>query len=81
MCDMYGLNVSKIVGPPYAITNIEPNLGQLSGGDIVRVHGQGFTDSTPTVYFTSGTVPVSEPTKYSFKATNVTYISENLLEC
>jgi len=25
--DMYGLNVSKIVGPPYAITKIEPALG------------------------------------------------------
>jgi dynein heavy chain len=43
--DMYGLNVSKIVGPPYAITKIEPALGQLSGGDIVTIRGQGFTDN------------------------------------
>jgi hypothetical protein len=42
---MYGLNVSKIVGPPYAITKIEPALGQLSGGDIVTIRGQGFTDN------------------------------------
>ena len=37
--DMYSLNVSKIVGPPYAITEIDPPLGQLSGGDVVTIRG------------------------------------------
>ena len=31
--DMYALNVSKIVGPSYAILSSEPALGQLSGND------------------------------------------------
>ena len=32
MKDSYGLNASPIVGPPYAITEIIPNLGQLTDG-------------------------------------------------
>jgi dynein heavy chain, axonemal len=43
--DAYGLNVSSIVGPPYAITEIIPNLGQLTGGTPLVVKGVGFRDS------------------------------------
>ncbi len=43
--DIYALNVSSIVGPPYAITSIEPSLGQLSGNTEVVVKGVGFIDT------------------------------------
>ena len=43
--DLYGLNVSSIVGPPYAITEIIHNLGQLTGGTQLVVKGVGFKDT------------------------------------
>ena len=43
--DSYGLNVSSIVGPPYAITQIIPRLGQLTGGTTLVIKGVGFKDS------------------------------------
>jgi hypothetical protein len=46
--------VSKIVGPSYAITEIIPGLGQLSGGVEVIVKGVGFTDASINVIFTCG---------------------------
>lgn len=30
--DLYLLNVSKVVGPPYAISSVEPQMAQISGG-------------------------------------------------
>ena len=44
MNDIYALNVSKIVGPAYAVTSIEPATSQLSGGTTVTVRGCGFKD-------------------------------------
>ena len=43
--DAHGLNVSSIVGPPYAITEIIPNLGQLTGGTPLIIRGVGFKDT------------------------------------
>ena len=52
--DIYGLAVNKIVGPPYAITDIDPPLGQLSGNVPVRIKGVGFQDGGGIkVYFTA----------------------------
>jgi hypothetical protein len=54
--DVYTLNVSKVVGPAYAITGCEPNMGQLSGGNTLRIFGKNFSDAADiSVYFTSGT--------------------------
>ena len=77
---MYGLNVSKIVGPPYAITKIEPALGQLSGGDVVTIHGQGFSFDTCTVLFTCGNTAITEPTKLSMSVVG-TQQNETTLTC
>ena len=52
--DLHALNVSKIVGPTYAITEIVPNLGQLSGNVPVTIKGVGFKDSSIRVIFTCG---------------------------
>jgi len=42
--DLWSLNVSQIVGPPYAITDIYPNKGPLTGNTKVKVGGVGFED-------------------------------------
>jgi len=43
--DVYALNISSIVGPPYAITEVIPSLGQITGGSQVIVKGVGFKDT------------------------------------
>ena len=43
--DPYRLNVSSIVGPPYAFTEIIPNLEQLTDGTQLVVKGVGFKDT------------------------------------
>ena len=75
MQDMYALNVSKIVGPSYAITEIDPPLSQLSGNVPVVIKGCGFKDVSIKVYFTCGTHPTDVPIKNSVY-TNGTFISE-----
>ena len=42
---MWSLNVSTITGPPYAIFDINPKLGPLTGKTKVSIKGDGFTDS------------------------------------
>ena len=79
--DLHALNVSKIVGPSYAITEIVPGLGQLSGGVEVIVKGGGFTDASINVIFTCGKQPVDSFSKNSKYASAVQYISETELKC
>jgi len=61
--DLHSLNVGKIVGPSYAITASEPNLGQLSGNVPLKITGQGFTEANIMVLFTCGDRPVDSATK------------------
>jgi len=42
--DLWSLNVSKIVGPPYAIKGIKPDKGPLTGNTKVKIEGVGFED-------------------------------------
>lgn len=63
--DIYALNVSHIVGPPYAIAEIEPNLGQLSGNTKVILRGIGFKDtSSINIRFTCGKQYVEIPGEF-----------------
>lgn len=39
------MNVSLITGPPYAIYDIKPNLGPLTGKTKVTITGDGFKDT------------------------------------
>ena len=78
--DLYALNVSKIVGPIYAITDIVPNLGQLSGTVQVSIKGVGFTDSNIKVIFTCGKNAVDSLSKNSLEVTG-TYVSETEISC
>ena len=60
--DVYSLNVSKIVGPSYAVTSIEPAASQLSGGKSVTIRGAGFKDQNIKVFFTAGDSPFTQVT-------------------
>ena len=73
--DMYVLAVNKIVGPSYAITEIDPPLGQLTGGVPVNIKGCGFKDQTIRIYFTVGKLPTDVPTKFTLDVAG-TYVSE-----
>ena len=78
--DLYSLNVSKITGPPYAITDIVPNLGQLSGNVPVIIKGVGFKDAGIKILFTCGKTPVDAPSKLSIEVQG-TFISETEVSC
>eukprot|EP01046_Picozoa_sp_COSAG06_P045692 COSAG06_NODE_6355_length_2971_cov_1.436630_1_plen_513_part_10 len=53
--DIHSLDVSMIVGPPYAVMGIVPQIGPVDGGSEVIIQGVGFED-TPmiTVRFAFG---------------------------
>jgi len=61
--DLWSIKVSKIVGPTYAITATEPNLGQLSGNVPITISGQGFKEVSITILFTVGNKPVDTISK------------------
>lgn len=76
--DCYALSVGKIVGPSYAITEIDPPLGQLTGGVPVTIKGQGFKDQSIKIYFTVGKTPTDVPGKFTLESTGV-FVSETEL--
>lgn len=78
--DLHSLNVGKITGPPYAITEIVPNLGQLSGNVPVVIKGVGFKDANIKIIFTCGKTPVDGPTKLSIEVPG-TFVSETEVSC
>ena len=78
--DLYSLNVSKITGPPYAVVDVVPGLGQLSGNVPVTIKGVGFKDANIKVIFTCGKTPVDAPSKMSIEVTG-TFISETEVSC
>lgn len=45
LSDIYTLDVGNIVGPPYAITNIYPASGPVTGGTDLTIHGIDFTNT------------------------------------
>jgi len=77
--DLYTLDVSKIVGPSYAITGIDPPLGQISGGVPIKITGVGFTQMSCTIYFTPGTVPAVGQASKSAPCVSGTFVSETEL--
>jgi len=84
--DLYALDISKIVGPPYAITHVDPPLGQISGGVPITIKGQGFVANNIQVYFTPGNMPTQNISKNALNAagtfvteTEVTAITPNFI--
>lgn len=47
--DMYTLDVGNIVGPPYAITDMVPKLGPVTGGTPITIMGIDFINTTDVV--------------------------------
>ena len=52
--DVHTLDVSMIVGPPYAITSCSPIIGPVDGGTEIIIEGMGFEDASTTVRFSFG---------------------------
>eukprot|EP01033_Poteriospumella_lacustris_P003465 gene3469-2562_t len=46
MNDLYSLDVGNIVGPPYAITDMYPNIGPVTGGTEITIVGIDFINTT-----------------------------------
>ena len=71
--DLHSLSVAKIVGPPYAVTECEPNLGPLTGKTKITIRGVGFSETSQIlVKFICA--------KTSIPA-NGTFISETEIQC
>jgi dynein heavy chain len=71
---MWVLPVGAITGPPYAISDIKPALGPLTGKTKVSINGAGFKESygSINVRFTGGKGQIDVPGVYK---------SETLIEC
>ncbi|CAK9103509.1 Dynein alpha chain [Durusdinium trenchii] len=54
--DCWQIDVSSIVGPPYAIVKVEPSLGPVSGSQKVQIFGVGFLSvpGVAVIRFTGG---------------------------
>jgi dynein heavy chain len=49
--DLFVLQASEIVGPPYSVSSIEPASGPITGNTKVKVNGYSFTGQNATVRF------------------------------
>ena len=52
--DLHSLDVSGIVGPPYACMAVSPRLGPVSGGTSVCINGLSFPQGDVKVQFFDG---------------------------
>lgn len=72
--DVWQLNVSSIVGPPYAVTKITPKLGPTSGNQKVKIQGVGFKS-------TMGMVVVRFITPKNIAEAQGNVIDDEFIEC
>lgn len=49
--DIYSLDVSCVVGPPYGITSVFPDYGPITGGTMLIIEGIDFTNKPVTIRF------------------------------
>lgn len=47
--DVYSLDVGNVVGPPYAITDMTPSMGPVTGGTDILIHGIDFVNTADVV--------------------------------
>jgi len=73
--DVHVLDVAPIVGPPYAITELEPRCGPVTGGTRLVIKGLGFDTRVPATCrftlgkkFVDGTGKVVSPTEIHLDA-------------
>merc|ERR1712196_586143 len=72
--DVWQINVSSIVGPPYAVVDIKPRLGPVTGGQKVRISGIGFKS-------TNGQVVVRFITPKNVAESQGYVVDDDLVEC
>jgi dynein heavy chain len=72
--DVWQINVSSIVGPPYAILKVEPPLGPVTGNMKITVHGVGFASVNGMC-----TVQFATPKQVATCQGNV--VSDEIIEC
>jgi hypothetical protein len=48
------ITLSYKIGPPYAIYNLEPKMGPLTGKTRIRITGDGFRETSIVVRFDAG---------------------------
>lgn len=78
--DVYILNISSVVGPPYSISEIVPRMGQLSGGTEVTIKGIGFKETGGiNIRFTCGKNWIEIPGEYKSE-TEITAITKSFEE-
>ena len=71
--DFYSLDVGSVVGPPYAITGIEPHIGPITGNTIVRIEGLDFVKDPPCL--------IRFASRKGAKDVPGTFISSTEIEC
>lgn len=71
--DLYTLDVGNIVGPPYAITDMIPKMGPITGGTDITIMGIDFVNTTDVI--------VRFGSARSFVDVQGTYISQTRIEC
>jgi len=72
--DVWQINVSSIVGPPYAILRVEPPLGPVTGNMKITVYGVGF-------HSTTGQVVVQFSTQKHSATCQGHVIGDEVIEC
>ncbi|CAJ1331853.1 unnamed protein product [Effrenium voratum] len=72
--DCWQINVSSIVGPPYAVVRVEPPLGPVSGNQKVKIYGVGFL-SVP------GAAVIRFGAHGKFVEAQGTVVEDELVEC
>ncbi|GLD91666.1 hypothetical protein PINS_up000199 [Pythium insidiosum] len=49
--DLHVLNVSEVIGPPFAISSLEPKTGPITGNVKIKLHGFSFVGQSATLRF------------------------------
>ncbi len=74
--DVWQINVSSIVGPPYAIIGISPHLGPVTGWQRVKISGIGFQSTTGNVL-----VRFVGPNGKFYADSQGSVVDDDLIEC
>ncbi|DBA86689.1 TPA: Dynein alpha chain, flagellar outer arm [Trebouxia sp. C0004] len=62
--DTWKVNVSPIIGPPYACTAVEPDIGPVFGNSEIIIKGLRFTDGKCQVKFGTGKSEIIQDAEY-----------------
>ncbi|KRW98533.1 P-loop containing nucleoside triphosphate hydrolase [Pseudocohnilembus persalinus] len=91
LSDVWSLNVGSITGPPYALFEIKPKQGPLTGKKKIKLFGDGFKKSENIVIRFA--VPVNSSSQVNGKKTSIKqqpsifedvegeYINDNEIKC